>query len=256
MLHPIRLCLFFGLLLLLISSCNNLRQTSSSTRDRSADFLIQHLAQNQIDAQWLDARARIAYSDEHMSVRGSALIRWQRDKVLWMSMRKLGFEVARVKITPDSVYVIDRINNQYGIYDLQYLSESYQLPADFQLLQTIMLGEAWLSPLIQPEVETTPESYFLLQRQPQREVRYRLHSGTLQLQEMALVEPTAERSVTLTLGEYQEVSKKQLFSYLRNLAVISPETGAIQMDVQFSDVTFNQPKSTQFEIPERYTRMD
>lgn len=237
------------------TGCDNTRKLGRKTSVRSADQLMRQLAQNQVNAQWLDARARIAYADDEMSVRGSALIRWQRDSLLWMSVRKLGFEVARVKITPDSVYVIDRINNEYGQYGLDYIQSAYNLPANFGMLQTIILGDAWFPPNARPELEATPEAYVLTDRSLAMELKYLIHSATFRLQQMLVNEPLSNRSVNLELGEYQEVNQ-QLFSYLRNLTINSPESGAVTMSVQFSDVTLNVPKPTRFDIPERYTRME
>lgn len=255
-LHRTLRYLFVLLLAVIVASaCDHTRQLGKGTKVRSADQLLRQLAQNQVNAKWLDARARIAYADEDMSVRGSALIRWQRDSLLWMSVRKLGFEVARVQITPDSVYVIDRLNNEYGQYGLDYIQASYNLPANFQMLQTIILGDAWFPPAARPEMEATPEAYLLTQRSPTMELKYRIHSATFQLQQMAVNEPVTNRSVHLELGEYQQVNQ-QVFSYLRNLTINSPESGAITMNVQFSDVTLNVPKPTRFDIPERYTRME
>lgn len=237
------------------TGCDSTRKLGKNTKVRSADELIRQLTQNQLNAEWLDARARIAYADEDMSVRGSAIIRWQRDSLLWMSVRKLGFEVARVQITPDSVYVIDRINNEYGKYGLDYIQSAYNLPANFHMLQTIILGDAWFPSSAQPELEATPEAYYLTDRSPTLELKYQIHSATFRLLQMAVNEPISNRSVNLELGEYQEVNQ-QLFSYLRNLTINSPESGAITMNVQFSDVTLNVPKPTRFDIPERYTRME
>ena len=253
--RTLRYILVAFLAMVLWTGCDNTRQLGKKNKVRSADQLMRQLAQNQVNARWLDARARIAYADEEMSVRGSALIRWQRDSLLWMSVRKLGFEVARVQVTPDSVYVIDRINNEYGKYGLDYIQSTYQLPANFGMLQTIILGDAWFPPSARPELEATPDAYVLTDHSPTMELTYRIHSATFRLQQMAVSEPSTDRSVNLELSEYQEVNQ-QLFSYLRNLTISSPESGAVTMDVQFSDVTLNVPKPTRFDIPERYTRKD
>lgn len=250
------ICIALLGLLILMSSCGSARKSTKAVKDRSAEFVMQQVVRNQVKADWLDARAKISYADEDMSVRGTALIRIQRDKLVWMSVRKLGFEVARVQVTPDSVYVIDRINNEYGIFDLGYIQSSYNLPADFQLLQTILMGNAWFPGQVQPTVETSPEAYILSEKSPLRNLTYLVRPGDFRLSRISIDEPAADRSVQLQLSKYQPTPDNQLFAYFRTFNITSPETGAISMDMEFSEVTLNQPKSTRFEIPERYTRME
>lgn len=251
-----RSSIIFAILILVASGCGSAKKGTKNVRKRSAEFIMQQVAENQVRADWLDARARISYADEDMSVRGTALIRIQRDSLVWMSVRKLGFEVARVQVTPDSVYVIDRINNEYRIFDLGYIQSSYNLPADFQLLQTILIGNAWFSGTVRPSVETSAEAYVLSEKSPLRNLTYRVRSSDFRLSAISIDEPVADRSVQLRLSEYQPTADDQLFAYFRTFNITSPETGAISMDMKFSAVTLNQPKSTRFEIPERYTRME
>lgn len=252
----LRSVLFLLLSGVMLGSCNTAKKGQVTERSLSADEIILQLSQNQIQANWLDARARLAYDDGELSVRGTAQIRLQRDSLVWMSVKKLGFEVARIQVTPDSVYVIDRINNTYGIFGLSYLEENFNLPADFQLLQTVILGNAWFPQRPQPDVTTMPEAFILSEKTPLRELSYRIHSSTFKLEEINVVDPPTNRSVKLGLSQYQPAGDNQLFAYFRTFKISSPETGSISMDMEFSDVTLNEPKRTQFEIPERYTRMD
>jgi hypothetical protein len=46
------------------------------------------------------------------------------------------------------------------------------------------------------------------------------------------------------------------FSYFRALQFISPETGTISLDLKFSKVDLNTPKSLTFDIPSHYTKVD
>ncbi|NRB64494.1 MAG: DUF4292 domain-containing protein [Saprospiraceae bacterium] len=241
---------------LLLVGCNTSKKGVTRDKSVSAEAVIVELTQNEIQASWLDAKAKLSYDDGDMSVRGTANIRLQKDTLIWMSVKKLGFEVARLQVTTDSVYVLDRINSMYGIFDLGYLEKTYNLPADFQLLQTVILGNAWFPDRTNPTVQSTPEAFILSEKTPMRQLSYRIHSSTFRLEEMSVAEPLTNRSVRLQLGKYLPTSDKQLFAYFRTLKIESPETGSISMEMEFSDVTLNEPKRTRFEIPERYSRMD
>ena len=62
-------------------------------------LVVNYLQNNRVEEKGMTARARIKYQDDAQSVSANLTIKWVKDSVLWMSIRKLGFEVARTQIT-------------------------------------------------------------------------------------------------------------------------------------------------------------
>lgn len=57
----------------------------------------------------------------------SVMICMKKDSLLWLSVKKLGFEVAWVQVIFDFVYVVDCFNKEYIIEGLVYLVVFYGL---------------------------------------------------------------------------------------------------------------------------------
>lgn len=151
---------FFAALLILGEGCRSTKKIStviqtpkdSSAIDASkalADSLMRvrkaydRVLANKIDYNYFSAKVNIEYDDaakeEHYDF--NSFIRVQKDSVIWMSIiAALGIEGFRVKITPDSVFVLDKVAKTYQARSLDYIREVAQIPFDFKTLQNLIIG--------------------------------------------------------------------------------------------------------------------
>jgi len=213
------------------------------------------MIRNQIQADWFSARIRLAYADSNQSVKASGTLHMKSDSLIWLNIRKLGFELARVKITPDSVFVIDRLNNQFVAEDMNYLNRTFQVPVNFSMLQALMLGNPVLFRIDNIIPNLTKDGFLL--RAPDEEVsgEYRLVNPDLLLVEMILQEVQTNRRLKVQMEEYQALPDEQKFSYFRKINLKENVKTLLDVEVQFSQVEMNQPQELRFDIPERYIRV-
>ncbi len=246
--------LTIGLLAALSFSCSATRKTGSAGSSDAAALVLRKLEARQLNVNWFEAKVRIDYDDGDMAVKASATIRMQKDSAVWMAVRKLGFEVARVLITPDSLFFIDRFNNEFGAYGLDYLSKEYHAPANLMALQNLLLGNlVYFNPAartIKPEAG----QLWIEENAGGQTIRHRVNDSEFRIESVEYKDLPAGRAMAMTLGEYGSLSGKHNFSYLRQFAMDSQETGVIKVELKFSEVELNVPKNLSFEIPERYTR--
>lgn len=225
-------------------------------KNSSAEALVEHLVKNQVQAEWMYAKGRVRYDDKYQGFGATATIQLRKDSVLWMNIKKFGLEVARVQITPDSIYILDRFNNEYYIEGLDYLEKSYNLPANFATLQAIMLGNPVF---FNPKTLTAERKDIFVQLKGQSdrfESQYVLDATSLLLRSMSFGELQTNRQLDYELEDYRQTADKQNFSYIRKLDLDSEETGKSSLEIKLNKVEFDVPKSIRFEIPERYTRAD
>lgn len=246
-------------LLLPLSACHSSKIKSGSAtglKEDTPEAMMDQLIRNQLYAEWLDAKAKISYNDGYTSVSASASIKMRKDSVLWISVKKLGFEVARMQVTRDSVYILDRLNNQYAVKDLHYIETTLNMPANLQMLQAFVLGNPVFFTRKNLQMETGEKSYHLWGKDEQRENHFWMNRQKLVLEKTSLADERAGRNLALELKENADLSGNQNFSYLRQLELNSRESGKINAEISFSSVEINNPIEIRFEIPERYTRMD
>ena len=227
-----------------------------ANKNSSAEALVDHMVKNQVKAEWMYAKAKVRYDDKYQGFGASATIQLRKDSVLWMNIRKFTIEVARVQITPDSIYILDRINNEYYIEAIDYIEDSYNLPANFNTLQAIMLGNPVF---FDPSVliaEKKDLAVYLSGATDRFESKYVLDATNLLLRSMSFGELETDRKVDYELEDYRQTADKQNFSYIRKLDLDSQETGKSSLEIKLNKVEFDVPKSIRFEIPKRYTRAD
>ncbi len=258
--HPLpifRLALLALLSAIVLSGCASSRKAPATVlKKRGADYLMHEMVQRQFAPNWMSARARIKYDDEYLSVGGTANLLLRRDSMIWLSVRKLGFEVARALITPDSVHVIDRLNNEYLAEGLDYLAREYKVPADFKALQAIILGNPVLFSRKGFSVTEEEPLYHIEGSDGQTESHYWLKGDGLLLYRMAFEDRRSDRQLQVEMGDYQPAGSNAQFAYSRQLNMRSQDTGPLSVRIDFSQVEFDIPKSVRFEVPERYTRSD
>ncbi|MFN7117539.1 MAG: DUF4292 domain-containing protein [Saprospiraceae bacterium] len=247
--------IFLAIIVIVLSSCGASKKGTLGKLDRATpDFLLKSMVANQVNLQWLDGRAKIDFSDENTSMGATATIRIKKDSVIWVSVRKLGFEVARALVTKDSVYIIDRLNNEYDIKGLDYLQREYNLPANFESVQAILLGNPIFFTTNGLQSEAAENAYHLYGKSTNMDTHYWLDQKSLQLKQMNFKDLNDNREVNVKLEDYQPIANNQNFSYLRKLELNSRQTGNVKVDIQFSQLEINSPKDIRFEIPNKYTR--
>lgn len=246
------------ILVLLWSSCGTKRKTDTNNGNdavtiSAAEKVMQQMEANRFTAEWVDARANMKVESPQMNVGGTAYIRLQKDKKIWVSVKKFGFEAARALITPDSFYVIDRLNNEFTAEPLSYVQEKYKLPARFDLLQEIILG----NPIFfdrNLEVSNTENAYQLSGSSGRYVSDYYLDGTSFRLNSMRLKERATERVLNVIMDNYEETSTGQAFAARRSIEIESPTDGLARVEMDFSKITFNEPVAMPFSIPRKFDR--
>lgn len=80
------------------------------------------------------------FNGKKTSFNGSA--RFISDSVIWMSFNAaLGIEVLRIKMTKDSVSLMDRYHKQYSIFSYDKLSDKIGTKVNFDLVQSFLIAK-------------------------------------------------------------------------------------------------------------------
>ncbi|MBR9919753.1 MAG: DUF4292 domain-containing protein [Bacteroidetes bacterium] len=250
------LFLLTGIWLFSATACNTGKGISGENlKNRSARFLMKQLVEHQLDTEWFSAKAKIDYVDPYESISLTSYIRMRKDSVIWMNFKKLSVEAVRIQITPDSIYIIDRLNNEYSIKGFGFLQQQYQLPVTFESLQSLLLGNPVFF-TTDLESEVVGQQHKLQGAGKRFANTYLLNGISYLLEGLILEDREKDRVVSTGLSDYRELGENGNFSYIRNITMAGDDRGEISVDMEFSKVEINVPKSIKFEIPDRYTRVD
>ena len=251
--------LLLAQLILVGLACNTTKKTTEEVEEvkapTTAEAYLNNIIQQQLQADWLNASAKLSYDDGSMAVGATATIKMEKDKAIWMSVKKFGFEIARAMITPDSLFILDRFNKEYAAEPISYIADRYNLPGDLTTLQQMLLG----NPIFLTQASAKA-------REEGEQLRWSASGATARndfwftlpgylLQRMEVEQPAQERSLAIELQNYQDAGANRDFSYLRKIAVDSRETGKADIEIEFTKVELNVPTDIKFSVPSRYQKM-
>ncbi len=244
---------------LLFSACKAKKEVSTTTTTNTVErnstaFLVEQINKHKIDAEWLSAKARIVPDGFGIGVSLSANIRVHKDEAIWMNVSKIGLEAGRALIRPDSVFIIDRLNGMYYERPISYVESEFNLPADFTLLQEMILGNAVLLDEKNIKSKKLTDRHILSGTNADYQTEYRLGNVSYQLEEMSVNDETNQRNFFIDFDEYKTIDDNINFSHRRHIELNSEETGAGTILINFSKVEINVPKSMPFSVSPRYER--
>jgi hypothetical protein len=245
------LFLLIGGLLLTVTACNKKIGGKDGrdglTRTNRVARVLDALDDNRFDTEWLDARAKIKVESPKLNIGGTAYIRLEKDKAIWMSVKKFGIEGARALIRPDSFFVINRLQGEYTAEPLSYLEEKYKVPARFDLLQEIVLG----NPVFffrDLEMTTEGDNYQLTGRDRRYATNYVVDGRGMRLTDMKLEELAQNRRLSISNADYQRIDglDQPDFPHQRSVVIESDATGRAKMDMEFTKLSFSGPLKMPF----------
>ena len=254
--------IFFMLLLSMAWSCKTAKKATNSgkLREQPVDIVLNEVKKRAIRPDWFSGRAKIGVESEELTVSFTAQIHLQTDSVLYLSLRKLGLEVARVLITPDSVFVINRFNSEYYKKGLDYLEKTFHFPGNFALLQDLLLGNPVASNAGGSgwEMVKEPPSYHLSQQTAggPYQADYWVDGQTFQVVRWQWEDVLNGLRLELEQEQFGLGTDAQNFSYIRKALLDSRETGPVRLSLEFTKVEFDTPKEIQFVIPDNYQRVE
>ncbi|WP_187271057.1 DUF4292 domain-containing protein [Neolewinella aurantiaca] len=238
----------------LASACNKKVTGNNDGRDglattSKAAKVIQGLEDNSFDAEYLEGSARVKLESEKLNIGGSATIRLHKDKAIWMSVKKFGFEGARALIRPDSFFVINRLNGDYTAEPLSYIEEKYKVPARFDLLQEIVLGNAVFFTR-DLKLQTEGDTYTLSGHDSRFATRHTVDANGFRLMEMTLNELAQNRTLSISNADFRKALGKEDgpdFAFERTVSIDAKATGPAKLDLTFNRLKFEGPLAMPFE---------
>jgi len=109
--------------------------------DRTAEELMHLINDSSFQAEWLSGKAEVETNIDDDTHSFDITFRARKDSVLWISISPLlGIEVARVLITRDSVFFMDRLHKRFQAADYGFLNNLLRMNIDFEIVQGVFTG--------------------------------------------------------------------------------------------------------------------
>jgi len=108
--------------------------------------LYENILENEINYQNINIKMSVEVQINEQKQDFSAIVRIQKDSIIWISFRKLNLEGFRICITQDSVKFIDRMNNKYYSENYEIFAANIGLDLDYKAFQSILTNSFFFYP--------------------------------------------------------------------------------------------------------------
>lgn len=258
-------------IMLALGSCKSSRDSQSQRHlpNRKTAEILDSIQVNNVSCDWLSIKYDVDFKSPTASESFKMYLRMKRDSAIWVSATYYAVEVARFLFTPDSVKYLDRRNNKYYTGDYGYIMEKFEIDANFELLQSLVLAN---SPELNSDGSEKIRSSkdegkyflsFLRKGQFKRASRRDEHRKPMDLVVSLWVEPEHFRLGKLSVADFE--AERTLTAVYNNFepacnsmfpksVIYSVDNSNEQLEVKTSvlKLTVDKKVSLSFTIPEKY----
>jgi hypothetical protein len=233
----------------------------------SPDSLFKVLRESALQATWFAARVAVDVEIDRDKRSFNVNLRLRRDSLIWMSISPaMGIEVARVLISPDSVKFINRINGTYFKGGFDYISDMLQADLNFNMVQSILLGNAYLHYSVDKYIQDRENGELVLSTFKKRKIK---RENEMEIPEILTQEiwysPEKRKVSRMEMKDYRPVRNfsvrylayEMLDSTLvpSNMQIDAHANKSLVVQLRYSRIVLNKEQNVSFSIPDDYEPM-
>tara|TARA_R110001583_G_scaffold35585_3_gene118248 strand:+ start:61087 stop:61863 length:777 start_codon:yes stop_codon:yes gene_type:complete len=242
-------------ILLVVTSCKTNKSVTNTNAitNISTKRIINNHYNNNFNQKTVNAKINAKYSDNKTSVGFSIKLRLEKDKTIWMSATKLGFPVAKVKITPTRVTYYEKLNRTYFDGDFSLLSKWLGTELDYDKVQNILLGQAILN--LKKGKYNSIIDHNLYQLSPKKEndlfgILFFMNSDNFKLSKQEIRNEEKQQLLSVSYPSYNEIKGEQ---FPKNINIRATDTKNLTtINMEYRSVEFNNKLTFPFSIPSGY----
>ncbi len=245
------------LVLILLSSCKSkaFLAEGSASKNLSADKIINNHYSNKTEFSTLNIKASAKYQDDKQTQNVQAEIRIKKDEKILVSIKVLGFTMAKALITPTSVQYYEKIGGKYFEGDYVGLSQWLGTDLDFQKVQNMFIGKA-IDDLHKGKYAVSiMEKLYKLQSNSEgnTDTSFFFESSNFLVKRLEINQPALDRTLQVAYPDYKKYDEMIL---PLSLAIDARQKESkTNIDIEYKNVTFNEDLTFPYSVPEGYERI-
>tara|TARA_Y100000589_G_scaffold332332_1_gene391875 strand:- start:4345 stop:5088 length:744 start_codon:yes stop_codon:yes gene_type:complete len=204
---------------------------------------------NSPDVDWFSAQLKGQARFNTSSYPISAQIRMRYDSLIWISVSgPLGIEAIRISVSPDSIKLINRMNNTYFAEDVKSTTNRFNLFLSYSEIQNLLLGGYLFYNQNSFKLLRSNNDYILFANSDNTSCTLHLNDDYLPSEIIAITEDSI--SIKLNYTNFLKVQDEWVPKNTQ-LQVFSPST-SLDIMYSYSKILINRPKKIKFSIPSTY----
>ena len=256
--------LFYSFIIVLftLQACKPKSVTTTKAPDIiPVNNLLKDVRLNEFTPEWFSGKASVNYKSESKNQSFTVNIRMKKDSIIWASVSPgLGIEVARLVITPDTLLLLNRIEQTYEQGSFSRLNKMLNSNLKFKHLQALLLGNypeyVENSPINNVAVEGN--DYILSaildpgdQRSQDVMETLWVNPFTNRIKKIRITEAAANRNIE---AEYRDFTTEGDKMFPNDATIKVAQKSTHEVKLTWSKVNTNDPLEFPFSIPSNYTK--
>ncbi|CAN5183890.1 hypothetical protein BH09BAC1_BH09BAC1_20930 [soil metagenome] len=198
----------------------------------------------QMNFTWFNAKAKVNYDDGKMTQGVTANIRMQRDSVIWVSITAImGYEAARVRITPTTFELINNLDKSYTKEPLSKIKNYIPVKADLRLIQDLLVGNYLWSTEGRLKHKAENCLYVLTEDNTNIENTFWIEPGRFTISKMETREKEKNQTVNLVASDY---NYEDGYWFPSERKILFTGSNTVKVDMKYGKVRWNEPTSFPF----------
>ena len=249
---------YLGILLIIVlSSCKSKAVLAEGSAGNllTAEKIIENHYNNKTDFSTLYIKASARYQDDKQTQNVQAEIKIKKDEKILVSIRVLGFTMAKALITPTSVQYYEKIGNKYFEGDYAGLSNWLGTDLDFQKVQNMFLGKAMDDLHKGKYAVSIMEKLYKLggNSDAKTDKSFFFEGENFLLKRQEINQVQQERTLQVAYPDYKKYD--QMILPLSLAIDAKQKDGKTNIDIEYKNSTFNEDLSFPYSVPEGYERI-
>ena len=222
----------------------------------SAKQTIDAFYKNQPEFKTLYIKADIDYKDDRQAQSVTADIKIEKDKTILVSIRFLGFTVAKALLTPNKVQYYEKIGSKYFEGDFSTISQWLGTDLDFQKIQNMIIGQPFenLSNTTYNQSVVGQNIQLVPRNQNDIEQQYVLSQNPLLLVNQLVSQPKNKRQINIEYSNHEQYPPGTM---PKNITIFATEnTKNTSIKIEQTKVTFNEELTFGYSVPSGYEKLE
>jgi hypothetical protein len=234
---------------------NEVVSTSKTTAsDTFFDYTLSSIKTKQLQFRSLTMRCKVFYDDGKMQQDFTANVRIKKDSIIWLSLTGIfGIEGARMIITQDSVFLLNKLTREYLVRPVSYLSQIIPLSSGYDALQNLLIGQLVNIEPAEHRIYEADSMLILNFQNTNLRQTATLHRQNYTTLDLLLADQLIKQDLKITFGDYRDLSGSP-FSFLRFIEV-NRGLQKMKINMEVQRYTIDEPLTFPLEVNDSYKRI-
>lgn len=249
-----------AVLLIFLAACsttktvNTVGGSAKELSKKERKILIDAISEKELKYETFSTKAKTRLSVDNKSFNSTLNIRIKNNETIWISATAfLGIEAARIKITPNRIQILNRLQSTYIDKPFEYIYNYTTRELTFNELEDLLVGNAM--GFYDNDVNQTlilDDSFMIIGQLENLDFEMKLKEN-YSLQQTKLSDGNRSQTVQVNYNNFQEVGSSYAPGQVK--IRLNAEKVDLNAEMAYEELNLDQNLDFPFSVPEKYKKL-